>query len=77
MQTRRVKYAFASRTDDGYGGGHRFYADGSGHGAGSEAQKPLATGVIGGLITSALLTLFVLPTLYNWFERDKPSEVKV
>ena len=43
------------------------------HGAGAEVQKPLATVVIGGLITSTLLTLFVLPTLYNWFERDEPS----
>lgn len=42
-----------------------------GHGAGSEVQKPLATVVIGGLMTSTLLTLFVLPTLYNWFERDE------
>ena len=41
-----------------------------GHGAGAEVQKPLATVVIGGLITSTLLTLFVLPTLYNWFEKD-------
>ena len=34
------------------------------HGAGGEVQKPLATVVIGGLISSTLLTLFVLPTLY-------------
>jgi cobalt-zinc-cadmium resistance protein CzcA len=34
------------------------------HGPGSEVQKPLATVVIGGLISSTLLTLFVLPTLY-------------
>lgn len=40
------------------------------HGAGAEVQKPLATVVIGGLITSTALTLFVLPTLYAWFERD-------
>ena len=39
-------------------------------GAGAEVQKPLATVVIGGLFTSTLLTLFVLPTLYAWFERD-------
>jgi cobalt-zinc-cadmium resistance protein CzcA len=38
-------------------------------GAGAEVQKPLATVVIGGLITSTLLTLFVLPTLYAWLER--------
>lgn len=48
-----------------------------GHGAGAEVQKPLATVVIGGLITSTLLTLFVLPTLYNWFERDDRAEVEV
>lgn len=41
------------------------------HSAGAEVQRPLATVVIGGLITSTLLTLFVLPTLYNWFERDQ------
>jgi cobalt-zinc-cadmium resistance protein CzcA len=35
-------------------------------GAGAEVQKPLATVVIGGLITATLLTLLVLPTLYAW-----------
>jgi len=40
-------------------------------GAGAEVQRPLATVVIGGLITSTLLTLFVLPTLYMWFEKQK------
>jgi cobalt-zinc-cadmium resistance protein CzcA len=39
-------------------------------GPGSEIQKPLAAVVIGGLISSTLLTLLVLPALYNWFERD-------
>ncbi|MET3710865.1 cobalt-zinc-cadmium resistance protein CzcA [Sphingomonas trueperi] len=38
-----------------------------GHGAGAEVQKPLATVVIGGLISATLLTLFVLPTLYSRF----------
>ena len=37
-------------------------------GAGAEVQKPLATVVIGGLITATLLTLFVLPTIYGYFE---------
>lgn len=37
-------------------------------GTGAEVQRPLATVVIGGLITSTLLTLLVLPTLYSWFE---------
>lgn len=39
-------------------------------GPGSEVQRPLATVVIGGLITSTLLTLLVLPVLYDWFEKD-------
>lgn len=37
-------------------------------GAGAEVQKPLATVVIGGLITSTLLTLFVVPAVYRWFD---------
>ncbi|MBP6571899.1 MAG: efflux RND transporter permease subunit, partial [Gemmatimonadales bacterium] len=35
-------------------------------GAGAEVQRPLATVVIGGLVTATLLTLLVLPTLYAW-----------
>jgi cobalt-zinc-cadmium resistance protein CzcA len=31
-------------------------------------QRPLATVVIGGLVTSTALTLLVLPTIYRWFE---------
>ena len=41
--------------------------------AGAEVQRPLATVVIGGLITSTLLTLLLLPTLYQWFERESTS----
>jgi cobalt-zinc-cadmium resistance protein CzcA len=43
--------------------------------AGAEVQKPLATVVIGGLISSTVLTLIVLPCLYFYFERigTKPS----
>jgi len=37
-------------------------------GPGSEVQRPLATVVIGGLLTSTILTLVVLPVLYHWFE---------
>jgi len=40
-------------------------------GAGAEVQQPLATVVIGGLLTSTTLTLLVLPALYRWFERDE------
>jgi cobalt-zinc-cadmium resistance protein CzcA len=36
--------------------------------AGAEVQRPLATVVIGGLVTSTLLTLFVLPALFRWLE---------
>lgn len=39
--------------------------------AGAEVQRPLATVVIGGLITSTLLTLFVLPLIYPWFTPER------
>jgi cobalt-zinc-cadmium resistance protein CzcA len=42
-------------------------------GVGSEVQRPLATVVIGGLITSTALTLIVLPCLYGIFERKAPD----
>jgi len=38
-------------------------------GAGSEVQRPLATVVIGGIVSSTLLTLLVLPALYRWAHR--------
>ena len=41
-------------------------------GAGAEVQRPLATVVIGGLITATFLTLVVLPVLYMWFEKRIP-----
>lgn len=43
-------------------------------GAGAEVQKPLATVVIGGLISSTLLTLLVLPVLYSVFVRKETEE---
>ena len=39
------------------------------HGDGAEVQRPLATVVIGGLITSTLLTLLVLPAIYKMFTK--------
>ena len=39
-------------------------------GAGSEVQRPLATVVIGGIVSSTLLTLLVLPALYRWLHRE-------
>ncbi|MBL8867595.1 MAG: efflux RND transporter permease subunit [Planctomycetia bacterium] len=49
-------------------------------GSGAEVQKPLATVVIGGLVTSTLLTLFVIPAVYRWFDptparTDAPLEI--
>lgn len=43
-------------------------------GIGSEVQRPLATVVVGGLLTSTLLTLVVLPALYKWFAAVAPYE---
>ena len=47
-------------------------------GVGAEVQRPLATVVIGGLVTSTALTLLVLPALHRWFaprpvEQTKPK----
>jgi heavy metal efflux system protein len=42
-------------------------------GAGAEVQRPLATVVIGGIISSTLLTLVVLPVLYWWFAAEESS----
>jgi cobalt-zinc-cadmium resistance protein CzcA len=40
-------------------------------GIGAEVQRPLATVVIGGLVSSTILTLLLLPMLYFWMEKDK------
>lgn len=45
------------------------------HGAGAEVQKPLATVVIGGLVSATFLTLFVLPLLYILFS-DKKNKIR-
>jgi cobalt-zinc-cadmium resistance protein CzcA len=44
--------------------------------SGAEVQRPLATVVIGGLISATLLTLFVLPVLYVWVEKKKQRKMK-
>jgi cobalt-zinc-cadmium resistance protein CzcA len=46
-------------------------------GAGAEVQRPLATVVIGGIITSTFLTLVLLPVLYEWMERNRPAPAGV
>ncbi len=43
--------------------------------AGAEVQRPLATVVIGGMLTSTLLTLIVLPILYRWVESGKKMKM--
>jgi cobalt-zinc-cadmium resistance protein CzcA len=43
--------------------------------AGAEVQRPLATVVIGGLVTSTLLTLLVLPAIYKWFSERRVEVV--
>ncbi len=40
-------------------------------GTGAEVQKPLATVVIGGLLSATLLTLLVLPALYSYFASEE------
>ncbi|HSH65083.1 MAG TPA: CusA/CzcA family heavy metal efflux RND transporter, partial [Bacteroidia bacterium] len=47
------------------------------HGSGAEVQKPLATVVIGGLLTATLLTLLVLPVLYWFFEKIGKSKPNI
>lgn len=44
-------------------------------GAGSEIQRPLASVIVGGLITATLLTLFVVPSLYKFFSKGKIKEL--
>ncbi len=46
-------------------------------GTGSEVQRPLATVVVGGLITSTALTLLVIPALYKWFAIDIETEANL
>jgi cobalt-zinc-cadmium resistance protein CzcA len=41
------------------------------NGVGAEIQRPLASVIVGGLVTATLLTLFVLPVLYAWFSKAK------
>lgn len=46
------------------------------HSAGAEVQKPLATVVIGGLLTATILTLVVLPLIYSWINKFYEKESK-
>ena len=44
-------------------------------GVGAEIQKPLASVIVGGLITATFLTLFVLPVLFAWFSKGKLKDM--
>jgi len=44
--------------------------------AGAEVQRPLATVVIGGLVTCTILTLLVLPAIYRWFDVEPVAETE-
>ncbi|MBA6290854.1 efflux RND transporter permease subunit [Colwellia sp. MB3u-70] len=46
------------------------------NGVGSEIQRPLATVIVGGLVTATFLTLFVLPVLYAWFSKGRIEEMR-
>ncbi len=43
------------------------------NGMGAEVQRPLATVVIGGVISSTVMTLFVMPALYRLLVRPRPA----
>ncbi len=45
------------------------------NGVGAEIQRPLASVIVGGLVTSTLLTLFVLPILFSWFSKAKIAQL--
>ena len=44
-------------------------------GAGAEIQRPLATVIVGGLVSATLLTLVILPVLYPWFSKQKIKDL--
>jgi Cu/Ag efflux pump CusA len=44
------------------------------HGTGAEVQRPLATVVVGGLVSATLLTLIVLPTVFTLINKDEEEE---
>ena len=44
------------------------------HGHGAEMRQPMAIAMIGGLLSSMILTLFIIPVVYSYFEKIHPSE---
>jgi heavy metal efflux system protein len=45
-------------------------------GVGAETQRPLATVVLGGLVTSTVLALLLLPLMYEWVERRREAVLR-
>jgi cobalt-zinc-cadmium resistance protein CzcA len=45
------------------------------NGVGAEIQRPLASVIVGGLVTATLLTLFVLPVLFSWFSKERIAQL--
>ena len=66
---RRLPGPPAPGIDDGASASLGFVPMALATGTGAEVQRPLATVVIGGVISSTALTLFVLPVLYGWSTR--------
>ena len=65
----------ASGADDGICRQLRLHSHGHFHSTGAEVQRPLATVVIGGLVSSTMLTLFLLPILYEWVYRGAVAPI--
>ena len=65
-----------SRSDDGLCGITGFIPMAIATGTGAEVQRPLATVVIGGIISSTLLTLLILPVVYRWMNEKSCSSKK-
>ena len=69
----RHRHPLAAGRNDGPCRLARFRTMALATGTGAEVQKPLATVVIGGLLSATLLTLLVLPALYARFGQHKPT----